>query len=198
MTKHQQIRFMAGNAVLAALVAILTLISNHLSIGPASFNLSLIPIVIGAIIYGPWSGLFLGLVNGGMVMLGAQGFFAMNVAGTILICLLKTGTAGLVAGFLYKLIRKSNWKVAVVVATISVPVINTSIFCVGALLFFQEAVGILFTWWLLGNFGIELAINVVLCPSILYIVKTVEAKYGIENNLEDAKDDITVSVNESK
>jgi thiamine transporter ThiT len=188
MTTHQKIRVMAGNAILAALTAILTYVSNFLSIGVASFNLSLIPIVLAAILYGPWSGLFMGLVNGGIVLIGASYFLAMNVPATIILCLLKTGLAGLIAGFAYKLISKKNWKVGVIVATIITPCINTGIFCIGSLLFYGEHLAEFLNIYILFNFLIELGINIVLVPSILYVVKVVQKKIdenSVDANLEE-------------
>lgn len=189
MTTHQKIRIMAGNAILAALTAILTYVSNFLSIGPASFNLSLIPIVLAAILYGPWSGLFMGFVNGGIVLIGAGYFLAMNVPATIILCLLKTGLAGLGAGFAYKLIKNINWKVGVVVATVITPCINTSLFCLGSLIFYSEHVAEFLTIYILFNFLIELGLNIVLVPSILYIVKVAQDKFGLNDSEESTSEE---------
>lgn len=69
MKNRLLIKKMTGIAMLAVLVCIFALISNYITIGSVNITLSLIPIVIGAIVFGPLAGFILGLVNGVMVLL---------------------------------------------------------------------------------------------------------------------------------
>lgn len=61
-----KIRLMVRLAVLIAIIIILTYIPNigYITIGPIAFTIIQIPVIIGAIILGPATGAFLGLVFG--------------------------------------------------------------------------------------------------------------------------------------
>ena len=109
MNKFFSTKTIAGLGVLTAMVVALQILSNYVQFGPISITLALFPIAVGAMLYGPIGGLFLGLVDGAMVLLAPStisGFFAISPLGTIVTCLLKTGLAGLIAGFLFSLYKK--------------------------------------------------------------------------------------------
>lgn len=180
MKKNELTRFIIGNGLLIAFTVVFTYISNNIVIAGVSINLSLITIALAAILYGPWSGLLVGFVNGGMVMLSAGPFFAMNPIATVFVCLLKSGIAGLVAGLLYQAFKKKNRHIGVALATISVPIINTSLFIVGSLLFFNGALGELISIFIGVNFIVEFIINALLSPAIYYIVTIYKKKKVIE------------------
>ena len=137
----------AGMGVLLALVVVLQAFGGTVSIGAVQLNFTLIPIVLGAIVFGPWIGGFLGLACGVVVLIqviiGAVPFYALiwtnDPIATTLTCLVKTTAAGIVAGFIYEWISKKNSLVAVFVASGIVPVVNTALFIVGCL--FMTAVG---------------------------------------------------------
>ena len=111
---------------------------------------------------------------------------------TVLTCTVKTTAAGLVAGFIYRLLEKRNVYVATFVAAGLVPVINTGLFILGCLCMngaisaFQGAIEmdgmniflfivvVLVTW----NFFIEFAINLILAPAIARVVAIVEKRIG--------------------
>ena len=116
MKNRLLIKKMTGIAMLAVIVCIFALISNYITFGSVNITLALIPIVIGAIIYGPLAGFLLGLVNGIMVLLAPSTslFLSYNVFITILVCLLKTAIAGLFAGYLFKSLKKKHIKLGVI------------------------------------------------------------------------------------
>lgn len=174
MNKTSQIRQIAGIAILSALTIILTVVSNYIVIGGISINLSLIPIVLAAIIFGPYAGFFVGLINGGFIMLSAGAFFAVSIHGTILVCLLKTSVAGLVAGFVYEWLNDVNEFVSTLITALVVPFINTTLFILGSLIFFNGVFGELISILVSVNFLIEVAINIVLSPAILRVIKVVK------------------------
>ncbi|MCH5180525.1 MAG: ECF transporter S component [Erysipelotrichales bacterium] len=174
MNKQQKIRQIAGIAVLSALTIILTIVSNYIIIGGISINLSLIPIVLAAIIFGPYAGFFVGLINGGFVMLSAQAFFAVSPIGTVIVCLLKTSVAGLLAGYLYKWLSGKNEIISTFATALIVPIVNTSLFIIGSLIFFQGVFGELISILVSVNFLIEVAINIMLAPAIIRIIKIVK------------------------
>lgn len=121
--KFFTVRTIAGLGVLTAMVVVLQLLSNYVQFGPVSITLSLFPIAVGAMLYGPFGGLFLGLVNGAIVLTAPSTisfFFAYSPIGTIAVCLLKTGLAGFFAGLIFKLYHK-DVKAEFVAAIILIP-----------------------------------------------------------------------------
>lgn len=129
--------------LLTALVIVLQLLSNYVSFGPANLNLSLFPIIVGAVLYGPGAGLFLGLVNGLIVLLSPSTigiFMPLNPFGTVLICVLKSSIAGLLAGFVNKLFKR-KLRLGALVSSIIVPTVNTGLFLVGFLLMYTSLAG---------------------------------------------------------
>ncbi|MDE6584640.1 MAG: ECF transporter S component [Anaeroplasmataceae bacterium] len=200
MKNSLRIKRLVGISSLAAVVVVLQLIATYMPKlpGGVTFTLALIPIVIGAILYGPSGGAILGAVMGVIVIVDPATltvFMPHNPAATIILCLLKTATAGAVSGLFFKLLHKKNLYVAVILATIVVPIINTTLFSLGAWLFFGDIYGggsmsvifvtILTAIWL--NFIIEFAINVILAPIVLRIVRIVTKNYniGCSFDLED-------------
>ena len=141
MNKRITTQQIVGTGLLMALEIIFQIIGNYLQIGPVSINLSLVTVVLAAVLYGPLSGAVLGFFNGLIVLLSPYTialFMPISVLGTIVICLLKCTIAGLVAGFLFKLFKNKNNLVGLILVSILVPVINTGIFSLGALLFFRS------------------------------------------------------------
>ncbi len=194
MNTNTKVQRLVGTAVLAALVIVLQTIASGIHIGPFTITLSLVPMIIGAVLYGPLAGCFLGFVFGGVVTMavltGADAGGAMmlqqNAIATVLICLLKSSIAGYVSGLVAKHFADNNLKFGVVLSAVLAPVCNTGIFCIGVLLFFRdlitswgEAAGFtnVFVYVLLGlvgvNFLVELVVNVVLVPIILRVIAAV-------------------------
>lgn len=180
-----------GTALLTAIELILIVISNYVSIGPVNINLALVPIAVAGMVFGPLSGLFVGLVNGLVTIFSpsTQAIF-MSIApfGTVLICLLKTALAGFLCGLIYIPFKKetnSNTKklVGSVLASISVPIINTGIFTIGCYTFFSDWLRdvtnasnydnsfLTLIMVILGiNFIFEFSISLLLSPSINMLV----------------------------
>ena len=113
----------AGLGILTAMVIVLQLLSNYVQFGPVSITLALFPIAVGAMIYGPFGGLFLGIVDGVLVLTAPSTisfFFSFSPFGTIIVCLLKTGLAGFISGLIFKLYNK-DIKVEYVAALVLLP-----------------------------------------------------------------------------
>ena len=173
---------MVLGAVLSALVIVLQLMGAFIRLGPFSVSLVLVPIVIGAAMCDTRIGAWLGFLFGVVVLLSgdAAAFLAINIPGTIITVLVKGTACGLVAGLVYKLLERFNRYLAVLVAAIVCPVVNTGVFLLGCSLFFMETIktwangGDVLTYMLLGlvggNFLVELAINIVLSPVIVRIL----------------------------
>lgn len=186
---------MVGLGVLTAIVIVLQFFASQIKLGPFSITLCLAPIVVGAALYGKWSGAWLGAVFGATVLLSgdAGAFLAINPVGTVIVVLLKGLLAGLISGLIYSLIAKKSKIAAVITAGVVTPVVNTGIFLIGCLVFFMdtiegwaaaagmESVGTYMITGLVGiNFIVELAVNLVLATAIERIIrigqKTIKTK----------------------
>jgi uncharacterized membrane protein len=140
MNKRITTQQIVGTGLLLALEIITQIIGNYLQIGPVNFNLSLVAVVLAAVLYGPLSGAVLGFFNGIIVLFSPSTlglFMPISPVGTVLACLLKCTLAGLAAGFIFKLFKNKLNIVGLILASILVPVINTGLFSVFALLFFR-------------------------------------------------------------
>jgi len=180
---------LVGTALLTALVIVLQCLSLVIPpIGPFRISLVLIPIVVGAAMYGYKAGAWLGAVFGVVVvMTDAGAFLAVNVIGTVITCILKGALAGLCAGLVYKLIENKNRLIAVIAAALITPVVNTGIFLLGCSVFFMDTInewaagagyasaGAFMIYGLVGvNFLIEIGVNIVLNPVIVRILNIVK------------------------
>lgn len=200
MSNSNLIKKMTGTAILIAIIVVFQFIGNNINISGVSFNLSLLPVTIGAFIYGPLVGGFLGLVTGIMVLPGAGAFMAYNVFFTLLVCLTKTTIAGFVSGLLFNLLKKKNLVVAAFVASMVVPIINSGIFAIGCFTIFKGMllpyasspdtyVGYVFLVLIGVNFLFELIVAITLTPSTLFVLKTVLKSSPSINNLYNKKED---------
>ena len=175
-----------GIGLLTAIVVVLQFVSMALRFGTFSITLTLVPIVVGAALYGWKTGAWLGFVFGVAVLLtgDAAAFLTINIPGTIATVLVKGAAAGLLAGLVYRLIAKKNQVVAVLLSSITAPIVNTGIFLLGCRLFFYDTVAAwgaglgfenTFVYMIVGlvgiNFLIELGVNLVLNPAIVMIIK---------------------------
>lgn len=177
-TKTQKI---VGIGLFTAIVVALQLLAASIKFGPFSITLVLAPIVIGAALYGVGAGAWLGAAFGVSVLISGDSaaFMTINPAGTVITVLLKGMLAGLAAGLIYKALEKTNKTVAVVLAGIACPIVNTGIFLAGCYLFFQEWLVSVFgttgfatvvTGLVSVNFAVELGINMVLASVIVRII----------------------------
>lgn len=177
-TKTQKI---VGIGLFTAIIVALQLLAASIKFGPFSITLVLAPIVIGSALYGIGAGAWLGAAFGVSVLISgdAAAFMTINPAGTVITVLLKGMLAGLAAGLIYKALEKKNKTVAVVLAGIACPIVNTGIFLAGCYLFFQEWLVSVFgttgfatvvTGLVSVNFAVELGINMVLASVIVRVI----------------------------
>jgi len=171
---NRKIRKLTTLALLTALVILFqAYLASLLTFWQLSLSLVLVPIVVGACLFGPAAGAWLGFVFGMTVLLSGQAamFLGLNAPGTIVMVLLKGIAAGLVPGLLYDGLCEKNQKSAVLAAAAAAPVLNTGLFVIGCLTLYGDNVKALLTIFVLVNFAIELALNLVLNPTILFLVK---------------------------
>ena len=172
-------------AMLTALTAVLAYFGGFIKIGSlASVNLTLIPVVLGGALLGPFVGAWLGLVSGAVFFLTADAAFwlSLSIPGTIVTVLVKGTAAGLLSGLAYRLVSEFNRYVAVIVSAVVAPIVNTGLFLVGCFIFFMDTVnagaaaegmsvgGYLIIFFVGLNFVFELLFNVVLSPMLCRLV----------------------------
>ena len=172
-------------ALLTAITAVLAYYGGFIKLGSlASISLTLIPVVVGATLCGPFAGAWLGGVAGVIFFATPDAAFwlGLSIPGTIITVMIKGILSGLCAGLVYKLLERFNRYLAVIVSAIVCPVVNTGIFLLGCLVFFMDAVKGMATeggysvgaFLIIGfvglNFVFELVTNIVLSPAILRIL----------------------------
>lgn len=187
--KKFNVKQLTGLGLLTALVIVLQFVG--LALRPTGFfniTLCLVPMVVGAALYGVKAGAWLGFVFGVMVTLtDSAPFMVVNAPATIAVCILKGTLAGLAAGAVYGLLAKKNIYAATVTAGVVCPVVNTGVFALGCLAFFmptiaewglaegvENSVYYLFAGVISVNFFIELAVNLILSAAVVVIIKEVK------------------------
>lgn len=190
--KNGKIARMAGIALLMAMIVVMQFIGGMIPpVGGFSISLVLIPIVLGAALLGPKAGAILGGTFGVIVIIncitgadpGGAMVFQANPILCILVVLGKGILAGFAAGTVYQAVKGFNSYLAMVLAAIVCPVVNTGTFVVCMYLFFidvlsawaggGDVLGYILTGLILANFVPELIINVVFSPAGNLITKTV-------------------------
>jgi uncharacterized membrane protein len=180
-------------SLLTALVALLSYMGGFIRIGGlASISLTLIPVVLGAALYGPYAGAWLGAVSGVVFFMTADAvfWFGLSIGGTVITVLIKGACAGLAAGYVYKLLESKNKYLAIMVAAVAAPVVNTGIFIIGCLIFFIGAVrdmaagagmgvgGYLIVGFVGLNFVFELIVNIALAPALSRLIDIAKKKFA--------------------
>lgn len=186
---HSKTQRLTGLALFTAVIVVLQIVSTLLiHFGLFSITFALIPIVVGAALYGPSAGAYLGAVfslvalvasitgadPGGAIFWNAQPFF------TVLTIMVKGSVAGLAAGAVYRALEGKNQLAAVIVAAIVCPLVNTGIFLLAVFTLFHDLLVQLaggtnvFVFALTGmvgiNFLVEFAVNLVLSPVVARII----------------------------
>lgn len=178
--------------ILTAIIIVLQIFTTFVHFGPFSITLALIPIVVGASMFGVGAGAYLGAVFSVVVVImcitgGDPGGFLVwsaNPFMCVVMCMLKGTLAGFEAGVHYRALENTNKIVATIVAALVSPIVNTGIFILGMMIFFRDT---LVAWagdtpvlyyiifGLTGiNFLIEIGVNVILSPVVVKIVDAVK------------------------
>ncbi len=185
-----RLRKMTGLSIFSALIAVLTVLCTFVRFGPFSITLALSAIVVGGAVYGMKAGAYLGGLFGLIVLFtgifGWDGGTVMmlmgeNALGCIAICLGKGIAAGWVSAFVYRLFEKQNAKLAVTLAAVLCPVVNTGLFILGMYVFFLSTLeswaggmNVLY-FAIIGltgiNFLVELAVNLILSSGITGLIR---------------------------
>lgn len=192
--KKKDIQKLTGMAVLTAIIIILQIAGGGIHVGPVSISLVLIPIVTGAVLYGPLAGMILGAVFGIVVLImiflgmdpASMAMMQFNAGATIITCLVKGMLAGLIAGLLNKAIAKRGSNLSgTIAASIITPVINTGFYVCMVTFIFRElmeksykvhgtaAVFLLITGMIAANFVMELISTAVISPIVITALRKV-------------------------
>ncbi len=157
-------------AVFTAIVVVLQFIP--IKIGTFELALSVPVIVIGAALLGAGAGTWLGFVFGFVVLLlpGTAAYLSFNAFGTVLTVILKGALAGLCAAFVYKLFKAINLYAAALLSAIAATFVNTGVFLVGSLIFFESDIATVIGVLISVNFLIELLVNIVLVPTVYRVI----------------------------
>lgn len=188
-----KIKKMVSVALLMALVVVLQMLSGIIPpVGGFRITLVLIPIILGAALYGPGTGALLGGTFGVIVYIncvtGADPGGAMVFQASPVLCFAVVMTkgilAGLLSGLVYRAIAKKNPYIAIICAAIVCPIVNTGIFVACMFAFFIDVLsawaaggdlaGYVLTGLILANFVPELALNVALSPASQRLVQVLK------------------------
>ena len=183
--KNESTQRMVLLALLTAVVAVLSYFGGFIRIFTvASISLTLIPVVLGAAILGVGAGAWLGAVSGAVFFMTADAVFwlGLSIPGTIITVMVKGIAAGLLAGLTYKMLKRINHYLAVIVSAVVCPIVNTGIFIIGCFVFFIDTVsagamaegmsvgGYLIIAFVGLNFVFELLLNIIVSPALLKII----------------------------
>ena len=194
--QKQQILYLVQLALLTAVIMALHFSGIAIPAFGTKISLVLIPIALGAMLLGPAAGAILGFIYGMTVFvtLGVMhmdpftGFLFDNTpVMAALICTVKTTAAGLVAGWVYRVLSKKNVWLAVFVAAALVPTVNTGVFVLGCFLIystiseFAAGAGYSAVYFILIlcagiNYLLELAINLIFSPALERLVRLLSKK----------------------
>ena len=177
-SKSIDVRKMTYLAIFSALVFVFQVIA--IPVG-GFFETSALPvavIVIGAALFGIKGGAWLGFVFGISVMIlpGTQAYLTFgdnkfySVFCTIAVVFLKGILAGIASGAVYNLLRKVNKYLSVLISGIAAVTVNTGVFLLGSVLFFEATFAQMMTALLLTSYLIELFTSVLLAPTVLRII----------------------------
>lgn len=144
-TKQEKIKKLTVLSVLGALTAIVSFLPLK-TLG-LEITFSMIPVAIGAILYGPSGGALLGGVFGIVSFLQCLGYspfgaalLGINPLLTLIVCLPTRILAGFLAGVIYKALRKSVKSdiPALLSASLAAPLFNTLFFMTALVLCFYN------------------------------------------------------------
>lgn len=189
----KNVKKMTGVALLMALVVVLQLLGGMIPpVGGFTISLVLIPIVMGAALYGPQTGALLGAAFGVVVVIGC--ISGTDVGGAMvfqanpILCVLVVVGKGILAGFLsgvvYAALKQKNSTLAMVLAAAVCPVVNTGTFVLCMAAFFMDVLsvwagggnvlGYILSGLMLCNFVPELVINLIFSGAGARILKSLD------------------------
>ena len=186
----EKTRMLTFMGILTAIVVVMQAMATSIRLGTFSVALVIVPIVVGAALYGWKAGAWLGFVFSFVVMFTDTGaFMAVNPVGTVITVMLKGTLAGVAAALVYRLLEKKNVWLATVAAALAAQLVNKALFLLGCVVFFlptikEWAAGAGFDnvvmylfFGLTGlNFLVETPVNILLSTVIVRVLDAVRVK----------------------
>ena len=178
--------------IFSAIIVVLQLMSYFIKIGTFNLSLVLIPVVLGAYLYGAKTGAILGGVFGITVTvccfagLDGGGYILVQASPVITsaVCIVKGVAAGLCAGLVASAFKNKKPYLAIMASAIVAPLVNTGLFVSAMFLFFKDILAQwsggtnVVTYAIVGlvgvNFIIELVLNVAMAPAMLRVSKALK------------------------
>jgi len=182
MNKSLKIKRIAGMTIFAVLLIVLQLFCIIPVSAGIELNLGLIVIIIGSVLYGPFFGFALGAISGFLTFISPATqaiFWPYGIFITFIICVLKTGLAGLACGLIYKIFNRYNKYIAIIIASLFVPIINTTIYSIGATLFFEGGGFFIVFSIVLVNFLFEMAACAILSPVVYRLTSIANENFDL-------------------
>ena len=192
MERTNKVKKMVVTALLAAIIVVLQMLSSFMNFSGFPITLTLVPIIVGATMYGATTGAILGGAFGVITCIGVvtgtdvlgHMMFEFNPVLTLFVCMLKAILAGYIVGVVYKFFEKKNKKtLGLYVVSVLCPVINTATLCVVMIAFFESvvteyavevefssAMNLILSGILLMNFLPELLVNIVVSPVVTKVI----------------------------
>jgi uncharacterized membrane protein len=181
-------------ALLTAIVVVLQMLGAFVRFGVFQVALVLVPIVVGGALYGALTGAWLGLVFGAVVLLNgdATAFLQIDAIATVAVVLLKGAAAGWAAGAVYRLFERRSQQLAVLLAAIVTPIVNSGVFALGCYVFFapelsewaggsEKLTPYIFLTLIGLNFVFEFVTDLVLSNVIMRIVMIGKRRLGAKS-----------------
>ncbi len=187
-----RVRKTVGVALMMALVLVMQALSGIIPpFGGFSVTLVLIPVVLGSALYGIGAGALLGAAFGVMVYIncvtgadfGGAMVFAADPALCFIVVVGKGILAGTASGLVYKALSGFDGYLAMALAAVVCPLVNTGVFIACMLLFFADVlkvwangtdlVAYILSGLVLINFVPELIVNLLTSPASARVVQTV-------------------------
>ena len=178
--------------IFSAIIVVLQLMSYFIKIGTFNLSLVLIPVVLGAYLYGAKTGAILGGVFGITVTvccfagLDGGGYILVQASPVITsaVCIVKGVAAGLCAGLVASAFKNKKPYLAIMASAVVAPLVNTGLFVSAMFLFFKDILAQwsggtnIVTYAIVGlvgvNFIIELVLNVAMAPAMLRVSKALK------------------------
>ena len=186
----EKTRMLTFMGILTAIVVVMQAMATSIRLGTFSVALVIVPIVVGAALYGWKAGAWLGFVFSFVVMFTDTGsFMAISPVGTVITVMLKGTLAGVAAALVYRLLEKKNVWLATVAAALAAQLVNKALFLLGCVVFFLptikewaagagfDNVVVYLFFGLTGlNFLVETPVNILLSTVIVRVLDVVRAK----------------------
>ncbi len=189
-SNHASVVRLTSLALLAALVVVLQTVASGIRIGPVPISLTLVPIVVGAILFGPGAGAGLGAVFGIVCLIagitGADQFTNVLWVASPVLADRRVRRQGRAV----RPVRGTRCKGAgradaqLHRGALTAPFVNTGVFAIGMLTVFKPVlqdyaggtniVYFLFVAFIGVNFLVEFAVNAALSAAIARIVQVVQ------------------------